>query len=49
MSHDDIGDVHQLGFSVDLKKSRKILGISFSRVRIGYKLGGDIERLTIGD
>lgn len=44
----DIENIHELGFSVGLEKPHKIFGITFERVRIGYKKGGDIYGFTIG-
>ena len=44
----ELENVHELGFSVGLKKPRKLFGITFNRVRLGYKKGGDIRGFTIG-
>jgi hypothetical protein len=46
--HSDIENIHELGFSVGLQKPKKIFGITFNRVRVGYKTGGDIRGFTIG-
>ncbi|MEH6519510.1 MAG: hypothetical protein V7742_22775 [Halioglobus sp.] len=46
--HSDIDNIHELGFSVGLERPKKLLGISFSRVRVGYKKGGNIRGFTIG-
>jgi hypothetical protein len=46
--HSDLDNVHELGFSVGLRKPRKILGITFDRVSLGYQKGGDIRGITIG-
>ena len=46
--HSDVENIHELGFSVGLKKPKKIFGITFNRVRVGYKKGGDIRGFTIG-
>jgi hypothetical protein len=43
-----VDNIHELGFSVGLKKPGKIFGITFNRVRIDYKLGGDIRGFIIG-
>ena len=44
----DVANVHELGLSLGLKSPRKILGITFNRVRLGIKVGGDIRGFTIG-
>ncbi|RLA21634.1 MAG: hypothetical protein DRQ61_08315 [Gammaproteobacteria bacterium] len=46
--HSDLENIHEIGFSVGLKKPHTIFGISFSRVRVGYQKGGDIHGITIG-
>jgi len=46
--HSDLDNVHELGFSVGLKKPREILGITVDRVSFGYQKGGDIRGFTIG-
>jgi hypothetical protein len=43
-----VDNVHELGVSVGLAKPKKIFGITFSRVRLGYKKGGEIQGFTIG-
>ncbi len=46
--HADIANVHEFGMSVGLKRPRKLLGITFNRVRVGYKFGDDIKGFSIG-
>jgi hypothetical protein len=40
--------LHELGISVGLKKPRKFFGITFSRVRVGYKRGDGLRGWTFG-
>ncbi|MEH6570957.1 MAG: hypothetical protein V7709_17885 [Halioglobus sp.] len=44
----DIENVHEIGFSVGLDKPQELFGVGFSRVRVGYKTGGDVRGFTIG-
>jgi hypothetical protein len=44
----EIDNIHEFGFSVGLKKPKKIFGITFNRVRVGYKTGGDVRGFSIG-
>jgi len=44
----DIGVLHEIGVSVGLKKPVKFLGISFSRVRVGYNRGSGVRGWTFG-
>lgn len=44
----DIGSLHELGISVGLKKPVTILGVSFSRVRVGYNRGSGVEGWSFG-
>lgn len=46
--HNDIDNIQEIGFSTGLKTPRKIFGIAFERVRVGYKFGSDVEGFTIG-
>ena len=43
-----VDTLHELGLSIGLKTPRKILGFSFSRVRVGYKRGDGFEGWTFG-
>lgn len=44
----DIGPLHELGFSVGLRKPVRFLGISFSRVRVGLARGSGVTGWTVG-
>ena len=44
----DVGVLNELGLSAGLKRSIKILGVSFARVRIGYNWGSGVEGWTFG-
>jgi hypothetical protein len=46
--HADIANVHEFGLSLGLKQPRKIFGITFNRVRAGYKFGKDIRGFSFG-
>ncbi|MEH6590654.1 MAG: hypothetical protein V7746_10370 [Halioglobus sp.] len=46
--HADIANVHEFGISIGLKRPRKIFGVTFSRVRAGYKIGDDIRGFSFG-
>lgn len=44
----DIGSLHELGISIGLQRPVTILGVSFSRVRVGYNRGSGVEGWTFG-
>ena len=44
----DIGVLNEIGVSVGLKKPKKILGVSFTRVRVGYNWGSGVEGWSFG-
>ena len=44
----DIGSLHEIGVSVGLKQPVTLLGVSFSRVRVGYNWGSGVEGWTFG-
>ena len=41
-------DLHEIGLSMGLSRPLEILGISFQRVRLGYKSGGSFSGWTFG-
>jgi len=44
----DATSLHEFGLSVGLKRPRKIIGMDFQRLRVGYKTGGSFRGWTIG-
>ena len=44
----DIGSLHEIGVSIGLKRPVTLLGVSFSRVRVGYNWGSGVEGWTFG-
>jgi hypothetical protein len=44
----DIGVLHEIGVSVGLQKPVTFLGVSFSRVRVGYNRGSGVRGWTFG-
>jgi hypothetical protein len=46
--HADLNLIHEVGVSAGLFKPRKILGISISRVRLGFKFGENLRGITLG-
>jgi hypothetical protein len=46
--HADLNLIHEVGVSAGLYKPRKILGISISRVRLGFKYGENLRGVTLG-
>jgi hypothetical protein len=44
----DIGSLHEIGVSVGLTRPVTLLGVSFSRVRVGYSWGSGVEGWTFG-
>ena len=43
-----LGLIHEVGLSAGLQESRKLLGISFSRVRAGFKFGDGVRGWSLG-
>lgn len=41
-------EVHEFGLSLGIPHGRKVFGINFSRVRLGYKKGGKFQGWTFG-
>lgn len=44
----EIKDLHEIGFSIGLKRPRKLFGISIERFRLGYKSGTGFEGWSFG-
>jgi hypothetical protein len=44
----DVGPLHEIGFSAGLGKPVDLLGISFSRVRVGFTRGSGVTGWTLG-
>lgn len=44
----DLALAHEIGVSIGLQKKRKFLGMSYSRVRMGFKFGEHVRGWTFG-
>jgi len=44
----DIGALHELGLSVGLQQPITFLGVSFSRIRVGYNWGSGVKGWSFG-